>query len=388
MLVKTWAGVGVRTDPKADQTRRIVGLLHAIKISLPAVDARHTEWQRFAYQWAELMLTCQAAPSQLPAATRQHFFTLRDQMDITFQNWLQNRYASLHSQPPAPPVMLHHIPRAMARQIIKAPDIKMAFILVDGLALDQWLVIRDVLREQRPLLRYQESTVFAWIPTITSVSRQAAFAGQPPVYFPNSIQTTGREPGLWKTFWLEQGLNQHQVIYQKGLGQGDLSTLSETLAHPKLRVAGLIINTVDDIMHGMQLGSAGMHNQVRQWAEQGYLMALLDVLLDRGFEVWLSADHGNIEATSYGRPAEGAVAELRGERVRVYHDARLRNGVKSRFPNAIEWPSLGLPPDYWPLLAPARLAFLRDEETLVGHGGIALEEVIVPLIQIERSAHG
>jgi len=45
----------------------------------------------------------------------------------------------------------------------------------------------------------------------------------------------------------------------------------------------------------MELGTAGMHNQVRQWALQG-LAQLLD-LLYHSFQSLLTSDHGNIEAT-------------------------------------------------------------------------------------------
>ena len=134
----------------------------------------------------------------------------------------------------------------------------------------------------------------------------------------------------------------------------------------------------------MELGTAGMHNQVRQWTEQGVLASLLDILLDRGFAVFLTADHGNIEASGCGRPAEGSLADLRGERVRIFNDASLRTRVRDRFPDAIAWPSIGLPNDYLPLLAPHRAAFVRENDTLVGHGGITVEEVIVPLVRIER----
>jgi len=137
-------------------------------------------------------------------------------------------------------------------------------------------------------------------------------------------------------------------------------------------------------MHGMELGAAGMLNQVRQWAMQGFMSELIDTLLNQGFQILLSSDHGNIEARGCGRPAEGAVADIRGERVRVYPDDLLRAAVRERFPDAIEWPSLGLPDDYRALLAPHRKAFIRDGETIVGHGGISIEELIVPLIQIER----
>ncbi len=118
-------------------------------------------------------------------------------------------------------------------------------------------------------------------------------------------------------------------------------------------------------------------------AEIRCMARLLDQLHSYGFNVFLTSDHGNIEATGIGRPSEGAIADLRGERVRVYPDQILRAKVKAQFPNAIEWSPLGLPEEYLPLLAPGRQAFIRPGERIVGHGGISLEELIVPFIHIE-----
>ena len=55
------------------------------------------------------------------------------------------RYASLMKLPPAPPVMLDHIPRFLARSLEDDRRSKVAFLLVDGLALDQWIALREVL---------------------------------------------------------------------------------------------------------------------------------------------------------------------------------------------------------------------------------------------------
>jgi hypothetical protein len=137
-------------------------------------------------------------------------------------------------------------------------------------------------------------------------------------------------------------------------------------------------------MHGMELGAAGMHNQVRQWATQGYMAQLLDLLLDHGFQVTITSDHGNIEAVGFGRPTEGAVADLRGERVRIYPNSSLRAMVQGRFPETIAWPAIGLPGDFLPLLAPGRCAFIRAGDHIVAHGGISIEELLVPLVQVER----
>ena len=280
--------------------------------------------------------------------------------------------------------MLHHIPRFLSRHIQDEDRIKVAFILMDGLALDQWIVMRKEIARQRANYRFRENAVFAWIPTITSVSRQAAFAGKPPIYFPNSIHTTDKEPALWTQFWGEHGLAQHEVSYAKGLGNGDLESVVEIIDRPQLRMVGLVVDKVDKIMHGMELGAAGMHNQVRQWAAGPFMTSLIDLLMDKGFQIYLSSDHGNIEASGCGRPAEGVVADLRGERVRVYPDSLLRAQVKEQFPDAVEWPHIGLPENYLPLLAPPRAAFIRKTESIVGHGGASLEELIVPFVQIER----
>lgn len=383
-LSRTWVGIGVRTAPIEDRSRRLGKLIDSLEASIPAEDAKHTDWFHFAREWAEMILLANDQAEAIPESAGERIKNLQARVDAGFTAWLFRRYAGLVNLPPVPPVMLHHIPRFLARQMGEARTAKIALIVVDGLALDQWLVVREALATKQPKLRFREQTVFAWIPSLTSVSRQAAFAGKAPIFFPNSIQTTDKEPALWAQFWADQGLTPNEVVYLNGLGDGGLENVSEALSHPKARVAGLVVKKVDKIMHGMEMGTAGMHNQVCQWAKQPYLNTLLDLLLDRGFRIYLTSDHGNLEAEGCGRPYEGAVAELRGERVRIYPDALLRGKVKERFPAALEWGTVGLPEDYLALLAPARQAFVQEKQRTVSHGGISVEELIVPLIQIDR----
>lgn len=383
-LSRTWVGIGVRTAPIEDGSRRLGKLIDSLEASIPAEDAKHTDWFHFARGWAETILLANDQVEAISEPTSERIKNLQAQVDARFATWIFKRYAGLINLPPVPPVMLHHLPRFLARQMEEDRKSKIALIVVDGLAMDQWLVVRDALASRQPGFRFREQAVFAWIPSITSVSRQATFAGKAPIFFPNSIQTTDKEPALWAQFWADQGLMPNEVVYIKGLGDGNLETVSEALSHPKARVAGLVVDKIDKIMHGMEMGTAGMHNQVCQWAKQPYLNTLLDLLLDRGFRVYLTSDHGNLEAEGCGRPSEGAVADLRGERVRIYPDAALRGNVKERFPAALEWGTVGLPEDYLALLAPARQAFVQEKRRTVSHGGVSVEELIVPLVQIER----
>ena len=227
--------------------------------------------------------------------------------------------------------------------------------------------------------------VFAWLPTITSVSRQSIFAGKPPLYYPESVFTTNKEAVLWTQFWNDKGISQIEVVYKKGLGERtSLPEIEEVLSHPKIRVVGFIIDIVDKIVHGMELGTAGIHNQVRQWATQGFMIGLLNLLLQNYFDVFITSDHGNIEARGCGQVSEGAIVDLRGVRARVYSDKILRAQVQKRFPGAIDWPPFGLPENFLPLLAPNRSAFISEGKRVVGHGGISIEELIVPYIQVRR----
>lgn len=100
--------------------------------------------------------------------------------------------------------------------------------------------------------------------------------------------------------------------------------------------------------------------------------------------MFLTADHGNLEAVGLGSPQEGAVAEQTGQRARIYKHEILRAQVQSKFPDSLAWPTIGLPPDYLPLLATGRKAFTTKGESIVAHGGASLEEVIVPYIQVRR----
>ena len=102
------------------------------------------------------------------------------------------------------------------------------------------------------------------------------------------------------------------------------------------------------------------------------------------FSVYLTSDHGNVWARGIGRPSEGILVDRRGERARVYADPAFLDMAKQQLPTAVEWTNIGLPAQMRVLLAPQLDAFLRVGDHAVCHGGIALEEVIVPFVEISR----
>jgi len=382
-LTGTWVTAGIRSDPKTNQLKRLNRLLESVGSSVPTVDSKYRDWLRFAYMWGELnAIWSDVETSGKSQGTLERFQKLQATIDSIFFRWVKNAYSGLHSQPAVPPVMVHHIPRALARQLESGELNRIAVIVIDGLAIDQWIVIRNVLQSQLPGLQVDESACFAWLPTITSISRQAIFAGKAPIYFPASISSTDKEPVLWTQFWMTYGLSSKEIAYFKIQEDNEMDALHDLVNNPKLKVLGLVVTKIDRIMHGMELGSAGMHNSIRQWVEQAFLARIFDILKTRNYSLVLTSDHGNIEAKGLGSPSEGAIAELRGERVRIYPDSSLRSRVKEQFPETIEWPPIGLPDTLVSLFAPARFAFIAENHKTVAHGGISVEELIVPLVRI------
>ncbi len=381
-LIGHWCLVGVLQDPDKEQQKRFDGLVKLCDETLPCIDDRHQHWQQFAYRWAELSARYHLN-SQNKKADAEVYQALQQRIDDSFSQWLLAKYAGLHNHPPVPPVMLHHVPRVMAREIENDQAAKVALILIDGLALDQWITAREKLSEQQ----FTEASVFAWVPTVTSVSRQALFSAKAPYQFAKTIATTSSEPKAWQQFWMDHGLDKSQVHYEKGLGTDDIDALIDRLSDRRFRAVGLVMNPVDDMMHGMLLGAPGMHNQVNLWAESGYLDKLLDALLSNGFSIHVTSDHGNVEAVGSGKVNEGAIAESRGERTRVYETETLRGSISIESVEVVDWPQTGLPNDYWPKVMKGREAFVSKGEKIVGHGGIAIEEVIVPYITINREVN-
>lgn len=383
--VPSWAHVGIQQDPQGDAVRRYHGLKQTFETSIPAVDASHKEWQQAGQRWAELVVLRWEWDQALNEADRLTWATLHATVENQFGSWMMQRYGSLHNLPfQQSPVMVHQISRYMAFERSRKKHPKIALVVLDGLALDQWVLLKKSLESTDSTWRFHESSAFAWVPTLTTVTRQTIFAGEPPLYFPDSLGTTSKEKSHWLRFWEDQGVKRASVDLVTNIDGPDDPALGTAIDNHQLAVLGVIWNKVDNIMHGMQLQTAGMHNQVRLWAQQGHLQQLLDRLSSEGFVIYLTADHGNVTAEGIGNPKEGVLVETKGKRVRVYDNVEFLEEVEAKFPESKRWTNQGLPPSRFVLFPGSLKAFTTEGDQVVSHGGISMEEVLVPFVTITK----
>jgi len=392
----SWMALGVSGDLVEDAKARLLRLIEMTKEELPDDHAAHDRWVDTAFRWAELVAIRWSLHADVIEDVVATIDELHDTIEERFSAWMVEHFASLHNLAFLPsPAMVHHISRFLAHRFVPTgagaageAHAKYALIVVDGLALDQWVVVSDGL--QRDLgVTLEESGVFAWVPTLTGVSRQSIFTGDPPFFFSGSLRSTSKEPNQWRRFWEDAGAAKVEVGYACQKKQEDdaayLERVRELAEHPKCRVLGVVVGTIDQTIHGSVMGTAGLHSSVKHWSESGAPGNLVSLLLDEGFDVYITADHGNIESVGMGKPNEGAIADERGERVHVFRDDLTREGVQRQYPTSIIWHQVGLPDNYRALLAPGRRAFIHEGKKTLAHGGISIEEVIVPFARVVAS---
>lgn len=379
--IPEWAKVGVVQDPLALRTLVAEGI-KAIQQAMPDTESSYRDWINTARKFGEVLGRYHGLDATRAEGLKASMAELQRATDEQLIAWSSKHYADLPSLPIVKgPVMVHHIPRYLARQRTEGSG-RVALLVFDGLAIDQWVLVRECLGRRAPNYGFDESACFAWMPTLTSVSRQAIFSGLKPREFTETIETTASESAHWSRFWQDQGLKPNEIFYRKGLKRNDQLEELESSIGSATKVAGIVVDTVDEIVHGAVLGKRGIATQIEHWCDSGFVDRLIALLLAKGFDVYLTADHGNVEAIGQGRPKQGVAAEMRGERVRTYRNEAIAAESEAACPGSHRINVAGLPVNYQALFAGGRSAFMLQGEHAVVHGGVSVEELMVPFVRV------
>ncbi len=327
------------------------------------------EWIAAATWWGDVRgVMATAAPVPPPQADLA--WGSWAELDHAFQRWLRIDYPLLFSSSRKYPVTLNQIAPFLAQRRV-SNGCRQLLVLIDGLAFAQW----SQLRQMTAVGVAEAAGCFAMCPTLTSVSRQAALSGTLPFDFAESLWSTSKEAGRWRAFWVNQGLPAAEIGYHLTRGE----TVANVPTLGTVTVAVVVVLAVDDIMHGSELlADAQMHASLAVWARHGFLNTLVNQANRDGFEIWVTADHGNIESTPSGRITEGALVEHAGTRVRLYENRVLRDTARAE---GIAWDPPGLPAGQAPLFAPGRTGYHSGGHK-VSHGGLSIDEVIVPFAKV------
>jgi PglZ domain-containing protein len=358
-----WPHIGVRRPPDEEQAR---ALLDAAPLHAPEDAAG---WQAVAEWWGDVRRLVAAGPTELRDAAWSRW----GEFDSVFLPWLRDRYGTLLSSAAPWPSAVHRIAPFLARRLREQAAERVLLIVLDGLGHAQWAHLRDRL----DLDVLEAGSTFALVPTYTSVSRQAVFAGDLPASSPSTLWTTHPEERRWKEHWTAEGFNVTGVAYHRVKGR----LPDDHLAFGDAPVIGIVIKMVDDLMHNSEVfGDAQLIANLDVWAANGFLVDLIARATAEGIETWITADHGNLECIGTDSVSEGVAIELAGKRLLRYPNLTLREASAAK---GIVWDDIpGLPSTAEPLLFAAGRTAFTNNRISVSHGGLSFDEVVVPLARV------
>ncbi|MGH9268618.1 MAG: hypothetical protein ACRD0D_10640, partial [Acidimicrobiales bacterium] len=131
---------------------------------------------------------------------------------------------------------------------------------------------------------------------------------------------------------------------------------------------------VDDLVHTSELlGDGQFLANLGVWVANGFLDDLVRRADAAGIEVWITADHGNLECRPARALKEGVAVESAGKRLLRYPNLTLRDASTA---DGIVWNDIpGMPGSAEPML-------FANNPLSVSHGGLSIDEVIVPLLRV------
>ncbi|MGD0951052.1 MAG: PglZ domain-containing protein [Methanotrichaceae archaeon] len=307
---------------------------------------------------------------------------LREFTEKAFSDGLAREYFKLQQTPWhwKPPMVHKILPFIQAHH----KKDKVALIVVDCLSTTFWLVMRWSLRSHFYIEPALEASTFAWIPTLTTVSRQSIFSTRTPVEMGQKIKSTSGEESWWDDFWVDKGFQLDRIQFIN-VAEKKVEDVQLAIHDQDIRRLALIFNDIDELVHSSTsistLNTENLMKLIDNWVSVSFGPILRDLLL-LGWVVFVTSDHGAQRIRrDVGNIREGVFTERTGQRARIY--PRLNFAAESKAEGAL-WDGRGtLPENYIALLAPPGTGYGLSFGW--GHGGASWEEVIVPFIKFERT---
>jgi len=357
--------IGIFVDQQGHNDNELEGLIEYLKQQLEIIEDIADQWFKIIQIMANAKLKYLLSENE---ELKGNYQRIENSFNIRFQRFVDNTYGSLFSLSGVrKPVVVSRI----LEHINAKPAKKKVLLVVDGMNYWQWNILGKALSNAD--INFTSNASLAFIPTITAWSRQAIFKGDKP----DLSADNSKEAKLFETYWLHQGVPSFQIDFKKFSVNDPIAI--ESITHDTT-ILGLVCNDLDDIMHGSILGNGQLKTSTEQWIVKSKIVNTISALKAKGFQVYITADHGNIEATGLKnltlKDKLGALS--RGKRHLHFTNETLLDSFMELNTN-IEVGKKGLS-----LYLKKQEAFTTENSQVITHGGSHLWEVIVPFISINE----
>jgi len=286
--------------------------------------------------------------------------------DFVFSNYKNLFYESFISAPVT-------VDRVLAYLSQQRPG-KKVLICFDGMGFQEWFSIKEYL-EHKKISNFQEGHVFALLPTVTSISRRALFSGE---------RNYKRMPEEKK------GFNE----YVKKNWPGGKS--NESLFFPNAKIAfnpdyfsgeyvGIIFNLIDNLIHqfkDMDNSKKLFQNNLSIILGNTELDEIIAKFLEEDFRVFLTSDHGSVWSQGMGLKQDKHLLEERAKRACLFNNELLAKDFLKADKELRMFKFEEIFEEKCTVFSPWRKMFGNVDHNEITHGGMHLEEVVVPFVEV------
>jgi len=326
----------------------------------------------------------------------------------TFSKFIDNQYEDWIRDEDGP-VMSHNLLRKYLFPKLSETQSNIV-VLFDNLRFDQWKILEPIITEQFRLI--EEKTFFSILPTATQYSRNAIFAGM----LPREIQKAF--PDKWLNDNEKGGKNQHEDFflgkqidrnvsksfnwhYVKIRNINDARQLQDNV-HNYLKndLTVIVYNFIDMLSHArtemevlkeLAADEKAYRSLTKSWFLNSPIWSAMQTLAEKNVKLFITTDHGTIRVNQPTKVLADKETST-NLRYKVGKNLRFKGGdvYEAKNPH-----SIGLP---MPNLS-SRFIFAKEDSFFLypnnyshynnlykdtfQHGGISLEEIICPFIELE-----
>lgn len=289
-----------------------------------------------------------------------------DRASAVFLQWMQSDYRYLSGTPTKRQPFLMNQALDYIRRNSSG---KVALVVMDGMSFaDFHMILRDLAHSE---LSLQYTGLFSFVPSITSVARQSLFSGKLPAEHPKPFDLANEEK-QFRAYWQAHGIKDKDTFYAKA---------EEPEWPENTKVAGIVVNIVDDLMHSEIQGNKGLYAALCTWLDSGKLARLLGRLAKDGFTIYMTADHGNTAAIAQGRFSKPSIIMENASRRAAIYQAFAGAEELAKF-SVVEYTGPYLPKGYRYFTFAPHTCYGQTDTEYISHGGMTIEEMIVPFVRI------
>jgi hypothetical protein len=337
------------------------------------------------------------------------FQSQKQEANTEFFKFISRNYLSwINPKSGKAPVMSHTL---MQQKVFPTLEkgVPTFFILIDNLRFDQWKAIQPIFAESFRII--EEETFYSILPTATQYCRNAIFAGLMPLDIEKQF------PSQWKNDEEEGGKNLYEEDFLRGqlkrLKKDNIKTsytkivnnhAGQELVNNIHNLLGndlnvIVYNFVDMLSHARtemevlkELAGDEMsyRSLTRSWFEHSPLHQAFKKIADKKINIVLATDHGTVrvktpnkvigdkQTTTNLRYKHGRNLNYEPKEVLAFRDPKEAGlpvpTVNSSFIFAKEDGFLCYPNNY--------NYYVNYYRNTFQHGGVSLEEMIVPVIRM------